>query len=156
MPGPNSTMFLSPVGLAMLKGFESLRLNAYLDVRGRWTIGYGHTGPEVVTGLIWTLAQATVALGEDVSWAVKAVQDKTTVSLAQHQFDPLVSFIFNVGVGAFENSTLLHLLNAGDFVGTGQQFGKWIYAGEMISSDLVKRRAIEAAMFNNSSLGVAA
>ena len=140
----------------MLKGFESLRLKAYQDVRGVWTIGYGHTGPEVVQGLIWTQQQALQALQEDVSWAVNAVAKAVTVPLLQYQFDPLVTFTFNVGAGAFEESTLLHLLNTGDFVGAGEQFGKWIYAGTMLSSGLVNRRKTEAAMFNGTLTGVAA
>jgi lysozyme len=153
MPGPNATLLLSPVGLAMLKGFENLRLEAYQDVRGVRTIGYGHVGPEVVAGLTWTPGQATVALGEDVSWAVKTVQDSVTVPLLQHQFDPLVSFTFNVGATAFIKSTLLHLLNTGDFVGTALQFGHWVYAGSLLSSGLANRRKVEAAMFNGSPGG---
>ena len=156
MPGPNATLLLSPVGLAMLKGFEALRLAAYRDVRGVWTIGYGHTGPEVTAGLVWTQQQALQALQEDVSWAVNAVAKSVTVPLIQYQFDALVNFTFNVGAAAFEGSTLLHLLNAGDFVGAGQQFGHWVYAGSMLSSGLVNRRKAETAMFNGSSMGVSA
>ena len=140
----------------MLKGFESLRLKAYLDVRGILTIGYGHTGPEVVQGLIWTQQQALQALQEDVSWAVNAVAKAVTVPLLQNQFDALVSFTFNVGAGAFEGSTLLHLLNAANFVGTSEQFAHWVYAGTMLSSGLVNRRKTEAAMFNGTLTGVAA
>jgi lysozyme len=156
MPGPNATLLLSPVGLAMLKGFEALRLKAYQDVRGVWTIGYGHTGPEVTAGLVWTQEQALQALQEDVSWAVNTVAKAVTVPLLQFQFDPLVTFTFNVGGAAFEGSTLLHLLNAGDFVGASKQFGHWVYAGTMLSSGLVNRRRTEAAMFNGPSTGVAA
>lgn len=135
----------------MLRGFEGLRLTAYRDVRGVLTIGYGHTGPEVVAGLSWTLAQAVTAQEEDISWAVRAVQNHTTVPLQQHQFDPLVTFTFNVGATAFEDSTLLHLINAGDIVGAGQQFAHWIYAGTIISSGLINRRRTEAAMFNGAA-----
>lgn len=140
----------------MLKGFESLRLKAYQDVRGVWTIGYGHTGPEVTAGLVWTQQQALQALQEDVSWAVKAVQDHVTIPLLQNQFDALVSFTFNVGAGAFEGSTLLVLLNEANFVGTSEQFAHWVYAGTMLSSGLVNRRKTEAAMFNGTLTGVAA
>ena len=156
MPGPNSSLLLSPIGLAMLKTFEALRLKAYQDVKGVWTIGYGHTGPEVVPSLIWTQPQALVALDEDVSWAVKAVGDSVKVPLLQNQFDALVSFTFNVGPSAFKGSTLLIVLNEADFVGAGEQFGKWVYAGDLISSGLVNRRKAEAAMFNGTSTGVAA
>jgi lysozyme len=156
MPGPNATLLLSPVGLAMLKGFESLRLQAYQDVRGILTIGYGHTGPEVTAGLVWTQEQALQALQEDVSWAVNAVGKSVTVPLLQYQFDALVSFTFNVGPSAFKGSTLLVLLNEANFVGAGQQFGKWVYAGTMLSSGLVNRRKAEAAMFNGPLIGASA
>lgn len=136
----------------MLQGFEGLRLQAYRDQRGVWTIGYGHTGPEVVSSLSWTLQQALTALEEDVMWASRAVQDNVIVALTQNQFDPLVTFTYNVGIGSFERSTLLRLLNDGDYTSAGGQFNKWIYAGNVISSGLVKRRQAESNMF----LGVAA
>jgi lysozyme len=136
----------------MLKGFESLRLTAYRDIRGILTIGYGHTGPEVVAGLVWTQEQATTALEEDVSWTAKTVQDLVTIPLIQCEFDALVSFTFNVGAAAFKGSTVLYLLNAGNIVGAEEQFGHWVYAGHMLSSGLVNRRKIETAMF----MGVAA
>jgi lysozyme len=147
MPTPNETMQLSPAGLLMLKGFEALRLQAYIDIRGRWTIGYGHTGPEVCKGLTWTPDQASIALEEDALWAERAVQQGVSVPLLQHQFDPLVTFTYNVGATAFTDSTLLHLLNAGDFAGAGAQFLKWIYAGDVISTGLLNRRKVEQAMF---------
>ena len=153
MPGPNDNLVLSPAGLIMLEGFEGLRLKAYPDVRGRLTIGYGHTGPEVVPGLVWTQQQAAVAEQEDVCWATRAVHDLVKVSLIQNQFDSLVTFTFNVGKEDFETSTLLHLLNVRDFAGAGQQFNRWIYAGDVISSGLVNRRKTESNMF---FLGVAA
>lgn len=152
MPGPNFNLQLSTTGLAMLQAFEGLRLQAYRDVRGILTIGYGHTGPDVVPSLSWTAAQATTALEEDVMYASKAIQDTVQVELAQNQFDPLVTFAYNVGITAFKNSTLLVLLNNGDYAGAGEQFNKWIYADSIISSGLVKRRQIESNMF----LGVAA
>ena len=152
MPNPNLNIQLSPTGLAMIQGFEGLRLQAYRDVVGVWTIGYGHTGLEVVAGLSWTAAQAAVALQEDVMWAMRAVQDNVQVALTQNQFDPLVSLVFNIGIGNFQKSTLVLLLNTGNYVGAGGQFGKWIYAGNVVSSGLVKRRQAEANMF----LGVGA
>jgi lysozyme len=151
MPGPNDHLELSPSGLAFIQTNEGLRLNAYRDVRGIWTIGYGHTGPEVVTGLIWTAAQCALALEEDVLWAAKAVQDNVTVILNQNQFDALVSFVFNIGVGNFKGSTLLHVLNTGNYTGAALQFGKWIYAGTIISSGLINRRKKETLLFQTAA-----
>ena len=150
MPGPNVNLQLSPVGLTLLKSFENLRLKAYPDVRGVLTIGWGHTGPEIAPSTLWTQDQAIQALQEDVLWAQKAVQDFVQVTLNQNQFDALVTFTFNVGIGAFQSSTLLHLLNSGDFIGAAAQFGKWIYAGKIISSGLVKRRKAETTLFQTA------
>ena len=139
----------------MMETFETLRLTAYPDIKGVWTIGWGHTGPEVVQGLVWTLQQAQQAFQDDVMWATAAVHKFVTVVLNQNQFDALVSFTFNVGVNAFgpspannmEGSTLLVLLNKGDFTGAADQFSRWIYAGHIISSGLINRRKVETARF---------
>jgi len=147
MPGPNISLRLSVAGQTLIQTFEALRLQAYQDIRGVWTIGWGHTGPEVVQGLTWTQAQATTAFQEDILWAAKAVQDLVTVILNQNQFDGLVSFVFNIGVEAFEHSTLLVLLNDGNFEGAALQFGRWIHAGSIISSGLINRRKSEANLF---------
>ncbi len=154
MPGPNDQLELSPSGLAFIQfnenGSQGPRLKAYRDVKGIWTIGTGHTGPEITPGTVWTLAQCTVALHEDTLWASKAVREFVTVSLNQNQFDALVDFVFNVGVGAFTKSTLLTVLNASNYTGTAEQFGKWIYAGTVISSGLVNRRKAEANLFQTA------
>lgn len=139
----------------MIETFEVLRLTAYLDIRGRWTIGYGHTGPEVVSGLVWTPQQAIQDMQDDIMWASAAVHKNVTVVLNQNQFDALVSFTYNVGVNAFgpskqngfTGSTLLHLLNTGDYAGAANQFGKWIYAGHILSSGLINRRNKEQTLF---------
>jgi lysozyme len=150
MPGPNAQLKYSPVGLTLTQTFEGCRLTAYRDVRGVWTIGYGHTGPEVVPGLSWTQQQASQALEEDVMWASNAVQNAVQVILNQNQFDALVDFTFNVGIGAFQGSTLLHVLNNSDYVEAASQFGKWIYAGLVISSGLVNRRKAESNLFQTA------
>lgn len=148
--GLNAQLKMSPVGLTLLQTFEGCRLTAYKDVRGVLTIGYGHTGPEVVPGLTWTQQQALQQLEEDVCWASDAVIRFVQVPLNQNQFDALTSFVFNVGAGHFEGSTLLHLLNTGDYAGAAAQFGKWIYAGANISSGLVNRRKTEANLFQTA------
>jgi lysozyme len=147
MPGPNDSLIVSPSGLIMMETFEALRLVGYPDIKGVPTIGYGHTGPEISIGLVWTQLQAVQAFQDDVMWATAAVHKDVTVVLNQNQFDALVSFTYNVGVNAFGGSTLLHLVNEGDFPGAAAQFGKWIYAGHIISSGLINRRKKETALF---------
>jgi lysozyme len=137
----------SPLGLAMTKSFEGLRLTAYTDVAGVWTIGYGHTGPEVHAGLVWTQAEADAGLLFDMAEDVACVNRAVTVAITQNKFDALADFAFNAGRGAFLLSTLLRLLNAGDIAGAGAQFGLWVHAGGVVEPGLVRRRKAEATMF---------
>lgn len=118
-------MKMSDDGLHLLEMREGSRSTAYKDVKGIWTIGVGHTGPEVVEGLRWTQDQITNALRKDVGIAEDAINNNVKVELTQYQFDALCSFIFNVGVGAFKRSTLLKVLNRGDFHQACLEFDKW-------------------------------
>lgn len=134
-------------GLALTEGFEGCKLAAYQDVRGIWTIGYGHTGADVVEGLVITQAQAEALLVSDVAAAVACVNHAVHVAITQDEFDALVDFVFNAGRVAFVSSTLLRDLNAGLIAGAAAQFGLWVHAGKAVVSGLVRRRAAEADLF---------
>lgn len=138
----------SPQGLALTKQSESLRLTAYQDTGHVWTIGYGHTGPEVHQGLTITEAQADAYLAADIAWAVAAVNGAVTAAINQNQFDALVDFCFNVGKASFLGSTLLHDVNAGNFTAAAKQFGEWIHVKGKVVNGLVNRRKAEAALFS--------
>jgi lysozyme len=112
-----------------------------------WTIGVGHTGPEVRYGLIWTQAQADAQLLADVAGAVAAVNRLVTTPLTQGEFDALVDFVFNLGVGAFAGSTMLRLLNAGNHAAAAREFEKWDMAGGKHMAGLLRRRLAEKAEF---------
>lgn len=150
----NPRMTLSDKGASFIKNFEELRLHAYPDERGVWTIGWGHTGDEVVEGLDWSPAQAETAFWHDVAWAQDAVNDLVVPSLAQSMFDALVSFTFNEGRANLAKSTLLKLVNACDFAGAQDQFRLWnkVRKGKVLvtSGGLIKRRAAEAVLFGKS------
>lgn len=126
-------MKTSDDGLEKLKTREGVRNKAYLDTRGIPTIGVGHTGPEVRLGLTWTREQVTEALRADVKRCEDAINLYCVQELKQHQFDALVSFIFNVGVYAFMRSTMLRKLNQGDYDGVLQQFDRWVIPAEVTS-----------------------
>ena len=115
-------MKLSPNGVKLLHGSEACRLTAYQDVKGVWTIGWGHIGPSVCKGLTWTQAQADAQFAIDVSGAEHSVNAGVSAPISQNQFDALVDFTFNVGSGAFSGSTLLRLLNHRDYEGASEQF----------------------------------
>ncbi|RKP44692.1 lysozyme [Pararobbsia silviterrae] len=112
-----------------------------------WTIGYGHTGPEVHQGLVWTQPQADAALLADMSAVQANVRAHVTVALTKPEFVALCDFAYNVGTGNFDTSTLLKLLDAGDFEGAAAQFARWNLAGGVVLAGLVKRRGAEAALF---------
>ena len=142
-------MKTSDTGIALICAFEGLELAAYPDPGSGgepWTIGYGHTRG-VKPGDTCTQEQATEWLREDLRFAEAAVDHLVKVALDQHQFDALVSFTFNVGQGAFGQSTMLRLLNAGDVAGAAKQFGRWNMAGSRVLPGLTRRRAAEAKLF---------
>jgi len=133
-------------GINIIKEFEGLRLQAYKCPADRWTIGYGHTAGVSANDVI-TEAQAISLLCQDVAESERAVNHYVHVPLTQNQFDALVSFVFNLGVGNFRTSTLLKKLNAGDNDGAAQEFGRWIHAGGKALPGLVRRREVERALF---------
>jgi lysozyme len=142
-------MQTSSDGRTLIEGFETLELTAYLDCRKILTIGYGHTGKDVYAGMTITEEQADDLLEQDLNTAETCINENVKVSLEQYQFDALVSFTFNVGVGNFTSSTLLKLLNAGDYTGASQQFPRWNKSGGVVLSGLIRRRNAEQAMFLN-------
>lgn len=113
-----------------------------------WTIGYGHTGPEVHQGLIWTKDQAEAALRDDIQKAVANVNEWCTRDdITQGEFDALVDFAFNCGVRNLDGSTLLKDVNAGDFAAAAAEFEKWAHAGGQVITGLLRRRLVEKDEF---------
>lgn len=139
-------MKASNAGVDLIKQFEGRSLNAYKDSVGIITIGYGHING-VKLGDVITGQQADAFLREDLQVAELTVNTNVEVKLSQGQFDALVSFVFNLGVGNFVKSTLLKKLNAGDYFGAAGEFGKWVNAGGTTLKGLIKRRAAEREMF---------
>jgi lysozyme len=157
---PNAGLDVSAGGLSLIASFEGWRGDLYDDVAGNATIGYGHlvhAGPVTAAdrggpyGNGITQAQGLALLHGDAARMVEAVRSSVTVPLTQDQFDALVSFTYNVGAGAFEGSTLLRLLNAGDYAGARAQFAVWDKAGGQVVPGLVRRRAAEAALFGGAA-----
>jgi lysozyme len=135
----------SPACLALIKQCEGLRLKAYRDSGGVLTIGFGHTRG-VKAGQVITDAQADELLAGDAQEAAEAV-NRHALPCMQGQFDALTDFVFNLGEDRFANSTLLRMHQLGNFTGAAQQFGRWIYDNGKVLPGLVRRRALEAAMY---------
>lgn len=133
----------------LVKAFEGLRLRAYRDAVGVWTIGYGHAG--AVPGQSITAEQADQILRGDLERFERGVMRLTGgVKLVRDQLDALTSFAFNVGLGALEQSTLLAKVRHGDPTAV-DEFGRWVYGtvqGRKVQLlGLVRRRKAEAALF---------
>ena len=118
-------MNMSDAGLKLLMLREGKRNTAYKDTKGIWTIGVGHTGPEVVEGLVWSDQQVMDQLAIDIGKAENCINFLVKVPLTTNQFDALASFIFNVGCHAFETSTMLRDLNAGNYIKAAADFDMW-------------------------------
>jgi len=151
-PPPNSgTGKISNDGLLIIKHFEGRELRAYQDSVGVWTIGYGHTSaagpPQVFAGQTITEQQAEEILKTDLALFEKGVRDLVKVAINGDQFAALVSFSFNVGLGALAGSTLLRKLNSGDYQGAANEFPRWVKAGGQTLPGLVRRRDAERALF---------
>lgn len=130
----------------LIKTFEGLRLEAYQDIGGVWTIGYGCTGIGIGLGTIWTIEQAEACLQERIANAVALITQYITVSLNDNQVDALTSLVFNEGVKPLIG-TLGHLINENDFSTAALQFPRWVYAGGQVLPGLVRRRAAEQKLF---------
>lgn len=144
-------MTLSPIhpdGMALLRHFEGLRTEAYRCPAGVWTIGYGHTGG-VKPGQTITPEEAENLLREDVERFAKGVRKAIEgTPLNAYRFAALVCFAFNVGMAAFERSTLLKKIKAQDFDGARNQFVRWNQVNGKASAGLTKRRNAEVALFS--------
>jgi lysozyme len=134
-------------GIDLIEQFEGLRLKAYQDVVGVWTIGYGTT-KNVTKGMTITEEQATEFLQRDLAVFEKAINQAVTKVLNQNQFDALACFCYNVGSGNFLKSTLLKKLNAGDNAGAALQFLVWNKAGGKPVAGLTRRRKAESKLFS--------
>lgn len=140
-------MKTSSIGRKLIQGFEGYRSEAYLCPAGVWTIGYGHT-KDVKEGDTCTREQADIFLKEDLKWAEDTVNAQN-LTLGQYQFDALVSFVYNAGSSAFNNSTLLKMLKKST-AATPEleaEWKKWKYSNKQVLKGLVRRRATEWILY---------
>ncbi|MBP1046758.1 lysozyme [Enterococcus sp. BWM-S5] len=142
----NENLKISQEGRNLIKKWEGLRLTAYQDSVGVWTIGYGHTSG-VYAGMQITESQANVFLDEDIKSHASGIFKYVSVQLAQGQFDALVSFHFNLGAEILRGSQLLIYLNNREWQNAASEMKKYVYAGGQILQGLVNRRNDEAALF---------
>lgn len=143
----NNNLTYSGTGLSITEQEEGLRLKAYQDSGGIWTCGYGHT-LNVSPSTVCTPELAAIWLASDTESAVAAVNRLVSVPLNQNEFDALVDFVFNLGATKFASSTMLDLLNKGDYSGAALQFERWDLCGGKVVAGLLNRRIVEKNEFN--------
>ena len=142
-------MKTSQAGVDLIKEFEGLRLESYFCASQVLTIGYGHTGPDVWVGQVITEPEAEKLLRDDLEIFERAVEELIDIDLTQNQFDALVSFTFNCGDGALEQSTLRRRLNAGEDPNTvaKEELPKWNKGANGPLAGLTRRREAEVKLF---------
>lgn len=137
-------------GIELIKSFEGCRLEAYKCQAGVWTIGYGHT-QGVYEGKKITEEEAERLLASDLAkfeMAVRNILGASANGMRENKIDALVSLAFNVGLKAFQNSTLCRLVKAdSEDKAIAKEFAKWVYAGGVKSKGLIRRRKAEADMY---------
>lgn len=141
---------INDAGVRLVQEFEGCKLEAYPDpgTGGEpWTIGWGSTGPDIGPGTVWTQEEADARFLDDLTKFGDGVDRLVRVPLTDNQFAALVSFAYNVGLGALAGSTLLRKLNAGDYEGAADQFPRWNKGGGRVLPGLVRRRAAERDLF---------
>ena len=135
-------------GLALIKKFEGCELEAYKCPAGVWTIGYGHI-KGVQEGDVITEQQADDMLVEELEEYENYIHNLVNCPLNQNQFDALVSWVYNLGSSNLQASTLLKVLNAGDYAGVPAQMLRWNKAGGKVLEGLTRRRQAEADLFGH-------
>lgn len=141
---------ISDRGLDLIRSFEGLSLNAYLDTLATqpvWTIGYGETGPHVVEGLVWTTQQAESALKARVQEFCEQVLDVCQAAPNENQLAALTSLAYNIGARNFSRSSVLRFHNARQYAEAAAAFSMWNRAGGKVRAGLTRRRAAEAALY---------
>lgn len=146
---------MNSIALAFVKSHEGCELTAYQDSAKVWTIGYGATGKDVVSGLVWTQTQADARLASDLDQAetelrvLLAAQGVT--GLSEQQMAALISFVFNLGIGALAKSELFRCIKERSYLAAASQWIRWDHAGGKEVRGLLIRRLEEAALFLRGS-----
>lgn len=133
-------------GLSLIKKFEGCELEAYQCSAGVWTIGYGHTKGVTPSDSI-SQEEAEQMLVDELHEYESYINEYVTVALSQNQFDALVSWVYNLGPANLKASTMLKVLNSGEYEDVPAQIKRWNKAGGKVLEGLIRRREAEACLF---------
>lgn len=136
------------IAAVLVPDLEGVRYEPYHDVVGVLTVCYGHTGADIVIGKRYTSGECKALLDKDLVPFARSVERSVKIPASEYQKASLISFSYNVGVKAFESSTLLRKLNAGDSEGACDEMRRWNKAGGKIWKGLINRREVEREICN--------
>ena len=139
-------MNIGQKGIELIKHFEGCELEAYKCPAGVWTIGYGHI-KGVSEGMSITQEQAEQMLLDELKEYENYINELVVVDLSQNQFDALVSWVYNLGPANLSASTMLKVLNSGEYEDVPAQMKRWNKAGGKVLEGLIRRREAEACLF---------
>ncbi|EMB2734816.1 lysozyme [Serratia liquefaciens] len=142
------------IAAALIPSLEGVEYKPYRDVVGVLTVCYGHTGADIIPGKTYSEAECKAMLNKDLIPFARSVDRSVKVPASEYQKAALISFSYNVGVKAFESSTLLRKLNAGDSSGACDEMRRWNKAGGKVWKGLINRREVEREICNWSALNV--
>ncbi|CAI1520484.1 lysozyme [Serratia fonticola] len=136
------------IAAVLVPDLEGVRYEPYRDVVGVLTVCYGHTGTDIVIGKRYTPGECKALLDKDMVPFARSVERSVKIPASEYQKASLISFSYNVGVKAFESSTLLRKLNAGDSKGACDEMRRWNKAGGKVWKGLINRREVEREICN--------
>ncbi len=143
-------MKINQAGIDLIKHFEGCRLEAYKDVGGIWTVGFGHCGPDVHEGMVINQAAADQMLLKDLERFEAGVTALVTSAPNSNQFSAMVAFTYNIGLAAFKKSLLLRAVNSNQWGSAATQFMCWNHVGGKVVDGLTNRRAAEKSLFETA------
>lgn len=136
------------IAAVLIPSLEGIEYKPYRDVVGVLTVCYGHTGADIIPGKTYSEAECKAMLDKDLVPFARSVERSVKVPASEYQKAALISFSYNVGVKAFESSTLLKKLNAGDSKGACDEMRRWNRAGGKVRKGLINRREVEREICN--------
>lgn len=136
------------IAAVLIPSLEGVEYKPYRDVVGVLTVCYGHTGSDIIPDKTYTEAECKALLDKDLQPFARSVERSVKVPASEYQKAALISFSYNVGVKAFESSTLLKKLNAGDSRGACDEMRRWNKAGGKVWKGLINRREVEREICN--------
>lgn len=136
--------------ISLIKEFEGCALRPYQDLRGIWTVGYGHTH-NVCADTVCTADDAEKMLSDDLRMVALQVDGLSLITLTDNQRCALISLVYNIGCGRFQVSTLLKKLNNRDLSGASDEFLVWDKINGKPCDGLLRRRKAERELFLSKS-----